>query len=161
MPRPCTVCTGKRRDEVNAGIKAGRSFEDIAADTRHPWTTIRDHAKRCVPKQVALAAAAAGIGDLVSGAGIAAEAVGLYGQVTEILAEARGAKDLPTALNGIGRALDCLILVGKLTGKLRPETQVNVLVTSPEWLAMRERIAVALEPHQLALEAVREAMRAE
>jgi hypothetical protein len=161
VPRPCTVCTGKKRDEVNAGIRAGTPLGRIAADTGVPETTLRRHSETCVPKTVALAAAAVGIGDLVSGAGIAAEAVGLYGQVTEILAEARGAKDLQTALNGIGRALDCLTLVGKLTGRLRPETQVNVLHASPDWLAMRERIADALEPYPDALDAVRRAFAGE
>jgi len=82
-----------------------------------------DHA----PKSVALASAAAGFSDLMSGAGIAGEVIGLYGQVGEILGEARGAKDLPTALAGIGKALDCLSLLGKLTGKLGPDATVNVV----------------------------------
>lgn len=125
--RPCTVCTGPKREEVNAAIAAGKSIKSIAANSGHPRTTIRNHAETCVPKAVALAAGAAGLGDLLSGAGIAGEVVSLYGQASEILAETRKAKDLPTALAGIGKALDCLSLLGKLTGKLGPDATVNVV----------------------------------
>lgn len=161
MARPCTICTGGKRAEVDSALSSGVPILTIAGNTGHPRTTIKNHADKCVPKSVALAVGAAGLGDLLSGAGIAGEVVSLYGQASEILAETRKAKDLPTALAGIGKALDCLSLLGKLTGKLRPETQVNVLVTSPDWLAMRERIADALEPYPLALEAVKEAMSGE
>lgn len=164
MARPCTICKGKwkdRRESVDSGLKAGAPIGGIAADTGVPETTVRRHAETCVPKAVALAVGAVGLSDLISGAGIAGEVVGLYGQVGEILAEAKTAKDLPTALAGIGKALDCLTLLGKLTGKLRPDTQVNVLVTSQEWLALRGRIVKALAAHPEARRDVLEAMSGE
>jgi hypothetical protein len=121
---------------------------------------LQRHMAKHAVKTMNLAAQAVGGRDLASGLGLNEEARELYIETREILAETRVAKDLPTALAGIGRALDCLTLLGKLTGKLRPESQVNVLVTSPDWLAMRERIATALEPYPDALEAVREAFGA-
>lgn len=127
MARPCTICTGTKRAEVDAALTGGEATGRLAARTGIPQTTIRRHAESCVPKAVALAAGAAGLGDLLSGAGIAGEVVSLYGQASEILAETRKAKDLPTALAGIGKALDCLSLLGKLTGKLGPDATVNVV----------------------------------
>jgi transposase-like protein len=52
--------------------------------------------------------------------------------------------------------------IGKARGEFRPDpaAQVNVLVASGEWLALRDRILGALEAHPAALEAVQEALRA-
>lgn len=127
MARPCTICTGKKRAAIDEALAAGTPTLAIAANTGVPETTVRRHGDRCVPKMVRLASAAAGIEDLITGAGIAGEVIGLYGQVGEILGEARKARDLPTALAGIGKALDCLSLLGKLTGKLGPDATVNVV----------------------------------
>lgn len=63
-------------------------------------------------------------------------------------------KDLAVAIKPIAE------LLGKTRGEIRPD-QVNVLVASPDWLALRERIIGALEAHPAALAAVQEAMYAE
>lgn len=108
---------------------------------------------------MALAAEAVASRDLAAGLGLNEEARELYLEARSILAEARESKKLREALDGIGRALSCLELLGKLTGKLKPEagTQINILV-NPEWIALEERIGLALKPHPEALAAVREAI---
>ena len=63
-------------------------------------------------------------------------------------------KDLAATIKPIAE------LLGKTRGEIRPE-QVNVLHASPDWLAMRERIADALEPYPDALETVRRAFSGE
>jgi len=158
--RPCTVCTGPKKDEVNAAIAAGKSIKSIAATSGHPRTTVRNHAESCVPRSLALAAGAAGLDDLAAGIGLGHAAVDLQRRTLAVLTKAETTEQLPVALDAIRTARLNLELLGKLTGKLRPDTQVNVLVTSPDWLAMRERIAIALEPYPEALAAVREAFGA-
>jgi len=107
------------------------------------------------------AAFAVGTRDLAAGIGLNEEAVDLQARTLAILATAEKAKQLPVALMAIREARGNLELLGKFTGKLRPETQVNVLVASPEWLALRERLADALEPYPDALAAVQEAIGGE
>jgi hypothetical protein len=118
---------------------------------------MNDHA----PKALALVEAALGRRELASGIGLGEEVADLRFEALDILRSAKEAKDLRTALDAIRTALSCLETIGKLTGKLRPDTQVNVLVTSTEWLAMRERIVAALAPFPEAATAVQEALSGE
>lgn len=159
--RPCTVCAHPDLGEINSALARGGKYLTLSRRFGVSRDALRNHGSQHIPKAMALAAEALGSRDLAAGLGLNDEARELYIEARSILAEARAAKKLREALDGIGRALNCLELLGKLTGKLRPETQVNVLVTSPDWLAMRERIADALEPYPLALEAVKEAMSGE
>ena len=69
-------------------------------------------------------------------------------------------------MGAIREARGNLELLGKLTGELRergiqpaPQNTVNVLVTSPEWLKIRNVIARALQPFPEARAAVVEALR--
>lgn len=156
MARPCTVCTGKRRAEVDAALGAGTPMLRIARNTGHPRATIERHAEKCVPRAVELATSVVGLADLISGAGLATEAASIYTETRKILTEAKGARDLRTALDAIGRALDGLSLLGKLTGRLKPETSVNVavLLADPAWQQTQAAIVDALRPFPGAREAV-------
>lgn len=159
--RPCTVCTHPDLNEINAALARGGKFLPLADRYGLSRGALRNHANEHIPKVMAMAAEAIGGRDLAAGLGLNEEARELYIETRSILADARAAKDLPTALAGIGRALSCLELLGKLTGKLKPDTQVNVLVTSQEWLTMRERLLDALEPFPEAGDAVRRALAGE
>ncbi len=50
-------------------------------------------------------------------------------------------------------------LMAKLRGEL--ETTINVLVTSPKWVVLRDRILAALVPHPRAMTAVLAALEEE
>lgn len=105
------------------------------------------------------AALAIGMRDLAAGLGLNEEVIDLQARTLAILTRAeKQAKTHTRALLAIREARANLELLGKFTGKLRPDSQVNVLVTSPDWLAMRERIAAALSPYPEAREAVLKAM---
>ena len=112
---------------------------------------LASHATRSIER----AAAAVGMRDLAAGIGLTEDAADLQDRTLAILTRAeKQAKTHTRALLAIREARANLELLGKFTGKLRPDTQVNVLVTSPDWLAMRERIATALGPYPEAREAV-------
>lgn len=105
------------------------------------------------------AAVAIGMRDLAAGLGLNEEVINLQERTLAILTRAeKQAKTHTRALLAIREARANLELLGKFTGKLRPDTQVNVLVTSPDWLAMRERIASALGPYPDARAAVMKAL---
>jgi hypothetical protein len=125
--RPCTVCTSKDRFEMERRAARGEPCGAIVTDYDVAERALQRHMAKHAVKTMNLAAQAVGGRDLASGLGLNEEARELYVETREILAETRVAKDLPTALAGIGRALDCLSLLGKLTGKLGPDATVNVV----------------------------------
>jgi hypothetical protein len=86
------------------------------------------------------------------------EVLKLKDQAVDILAEAQGAGDLKTALMGIREARGCLELMFKAEGRIAAQPMINILVL-PEWLALKDRIVVALRPYPEALRAVRDALR--
>ena len=160
MGRPCTVCESPALSEINTALARGGKYLTLSRRFGVSRDALRNHGSEHIPKAMALAAEAIGSRDLAAGLGLNDEARELYIEARSILAEARAAKKLREALDGIGRALNCLELLGKLTGKLKPETQVNVLVTSGEWLAFRDRLYATLERFPDALAAVDEEFRA-
>lgn len=146
--RPCTVCNHPKRREIELAAARGASARSISLDFGVTDQSLGRHMKAHASRAIEKAAAAAGIRDLASGLGLNEEMVSLQDRTLEILARAeKDSKTLSVAVGAIREARCNLELLGKLTGKLRPDTQVNVLVTSPDWLAMRERIASALEPY--------------
>jgi hypothetical protein len=75
-----------------------------------------------------------------------------------ILAAAKAEGKLGIALGAIGRAAECLAMIGKLTGELDERPHVQVLVTSAEWLELRGLIVAALRPYPEARAAVEAAL---
>jgi len=119
-----------------------------------------DHA----PKAMERAAQAVGGRDLAAGIGLNEEARDLYDRTLTILEKAEHAKkpSLPVALLAIREARGNLELLGKFTGKLKPDpaAQVNVFFASGEWLGFRDRLYATLERFPDALTAVEEEFRA-
>lgn len=160
--RPCTVCRHKDRREIEAAAATGKSTRSISMDFGVSEQSITRHLKGHAIRSMEKAAMASGARDLAAGLGLNEEVIDLQSRTLAILTKAEKSADtFGTALAAIREARGNLELLGKFTGKLRPESQVNVLVTSPDWLAMRERIAAALEPYPDALAAVREAIAGE
>jgi len=83
--------------------------------------------------------------------------------ITVVRGETKTADPRRLLLEAVATLKPVVELIGKATGQIRPDPAptVNVLVTSPDWLAMRERIATALVPYPEALAAVREAIAGE
>jgi hypothetical protein len=113
--------------------------------------SVSRHAKSHLPKTLAVAATAraeAQAGSLLERVRAAEE----HARRLAFRAEADG--DVRGAVAGLRVLLDALELLGKVAA----EAESN-LVESPEWLALRSRIADALEPFPEALAAVRAAVR--
>ena len=74
-------------------------------------------------------------------------------------AEIKHADPRELALKTAGQLQGQIELLAELLGELDERTQVNVLVASPEWLALRLAILRALEPYPQARLAVVEALK--
>lgn len=123
--------------------------------------SVRRHLADHAPRSMEKAALASGAKDLAAGLGLNEEVLDLQARTLAILTRAeKTAKTHSRALLAIREARANLELLGKFTGKLKPDTQVNVLVTSGEWLAFRDRLYATLERFPDALAAVDEEFRA-
>jgi hypothetical protein len=92
--------------------------------------------------------------EVARGDDLLAKVVTLEQDALRIATTAEAANDLRTALVGVRELTRIIELMAKLQGELDEKTTVNVLVTSPEWLALRDRIIAALAPHPQARTAV-------
>lgn len=158
MARACTICTHADRQEIDAALVAGENPEtQIAALFRVSADALARHRARHLPAKLAKA----------KGAEEAADADDLLAQVQDlrtralsILDTAEEAGNLKAALGAIREARESVRLLAELAGKLQQQRTVNIVLL-PEWVALRTRIARALEPFPDARVAVVEAIGAE
>jgi hypothetical protein len=175
----CTVCQHAQRGEIDEVLLDGTA-SIRSMGTRYavsPWSLMR-HAAAHMPALLADAheEGLRELADTLLGhvRGHLDRARELYDAAVEILEEQREVvdgkrrtKDAPVALAAIrtatlalGRESDLLELLGRVTGELRDDTRINVVVM-PEWVELRARIVAALAPYPEALEAVRAALAVE
>jgi hypothetical protein len=157
MARTCSVCAHPERESIDRALVSGESCSALAA--RYSTVgrmALQRHKDKHIPETLAMAQEAAEVAD----------ADGLLDQVKElqrrtlaILDRAEQANDLRTALSAIGQARGNLELLARLLGELQDQQNtVQVLVASPEWLALRSAIMTALTAHPEARQAVLEAI---
>jgi len=152
--RPCTVCRHKDRRDIESRAAKGDTARSIASDFAVSERSLQRHLAGHAIRSMEKAAVASGARDLAAGLGLNEEVADLQDRTLAILTKAeKTAKTHGRALAAIHEARLNLELLGKFTGKLKPETQVNVLVM-PEWVSLRDRVLDALEPYPEALAAV-------
>ncbi len=157
MPRVCTICAHTERTAIDKALVAGEGYRAIAERYGVSLSALHRHGAAHLPKHLAEAQAAADVAD----ADNLLEQMRQLQQITMgILGRSGLAGDNKIALQAIGEARRNLELMGKLLGELDDRPQVNILVTSPEWLAVRSRLLVALEPYLDARMAAAEALDA-
>jgi hypothetical protein len=145
MPRTCTICGHPQRSAIDEALVDGAaSLREIASLYAVSQSAVRRHKARHLPTALAQAQAAQ---EVAHGDNLLAQVRSLQARALAILERAEGAGELKTALLAIREARECLALLAKLLGQLDERAQVNILVASPEWLTLRARILVALEPY--------------
>ena len=155
MARTCTVCLHPRRPEVDAALLAGEPLRTIADQFGRSKTALLRHREHVVPA-LALAKQAAEVADADS---LLEKVRGLEADARRIAAAAEVAADLRTALAGVRELTRIVELLARLRGELGNEGSVTVnVIQSPEWAAVRERIARALEEFPEARRAVAAAL---
>ncbi len=142
--RKCSVCQHPDADEINARLIGGQPLRNIAEQFSVSLAALHRHKTQHLPAHLAKAQDAK---DVACADSLLAQVRTLQEKALGILDKAEGTGDLRGATAAIREARECLALLAKLTGELDERAQVNVLVLSPEWLALRARILVALEPY--------------
>ncbi|MBI3977165.1 MAG: hypothetical protein HY331_03160 [Chloroflexi bacterium] len=144
------------REAIDRQIVAQTAYRTVADRFNVSKTALIRH-KEHLPAQIVKAAEADDVRRAI-------DVVGQLRAINEasraILADARKAGDPDTALKAIDRILRQIELQAKLIGELDESPRLNVLVTTDEWLTLRSRILLALEPYAEARRAVAAALGA-
>ena len=154
MPRTCTVCRHRQRDEIDQDLVARQPFRDIAGHYGVSKSALVRHSDDHIPAALERAQEAT---EAAQADNLLAQAVDLRGRAIGILDTAVATNDLRIALGAIREARGCLELLGKLAGQLQDGPTVNILV-SAEWRGLQTAILKALEPHAAARLAVADAL---
>jgi hypothetical protein len=186
MPRPCGPCGSKVRNELDRRLLemeiSHESYRTISHDFGYSVDALKRHkAKHLVIdlseiKQVMEEARVEALEEVKAreleelkakaSKGMAARLdnaesyldklnVALH-EAADLLDKAKKANDLRAAGVFLGKLTDQLKIMAELAGKL-PAPQVNILI-DPEWVELRTRIVMALEPYPEAKLAVADAL---
>lgn len=121
----------------------------MIGDTGIGEASIRRHAEH-IPRTLALAAQAA---EETRADDLMERTRGLETDARRLLAKAEREGDFRAAIAAVRAALDVVELLHRVASERKAEA--GALLSSPEWFALRDRIADALEPFPEAMEAVR------
>lgn len=149
MPRKCTICEHPQRKRIERAFIAGYAYRRIAARHDVSATAVRRHVTHTA-RRLWRAQRMAEVAKAQDVADIAAEALV---EARGLLASAKRGSDRKAwaaAVQAIQRHVE---LLGKLEGRLK-DTQVVVVLDSPAWQRIEDRIFEALEPMPKARELV-------
>ena len=158
MPRPCSVCTHPERAAIDRALVGGEAPFALArrySSLSEP--ALRRHKGDHLPATLAQAHEA---GEVARADDLLGQVRGLQETTLGILKTAEEAGKLTVALGAIREARSNLELLAKLLGEIDDRPQVAILVTSPEWLALRARLVTALLPYPEARAAAAEVLSA-
>jgi len=133
---------------IDAAILAGEPMRRIAARTGVSESSLRRHASH-VPEAVALAARAEEATRADDLLGILRDGVRDAQRLRALAEDGGDLRGAIAALKTLADVVETLARVGE-----RLADRESNLATSPEWLALREKLADALEPYPDAREAV-------
>ena len=186
MARACSVCQDKRRNEIDKHLLdmdlSKESYRRISSHFGIHEASLRRHKKNCLivdlsdvkgameqarvealeeVKEKELEEIKARAGEAMAARLDNAESyldklnVALH-EAADLLDKAKKADDLRAAGVFLGKLTDQLKLMAELAGKL-PAPQINILI-DPEWVELRTKIVMALEPYPKARQAVADAL---
>ena len=154
MPRRCSICCHQCLEEINQSLIEGTALSEIAALFRVSDDALSRHKARHLPGTLVKAQNAKEIAradDLLD------QVRDLQARTLAVLDEAETSREHRTALSAVGQARANVELLAKLMGNLDDRPQVNISMSS-EWLELRAVIVSALEPHEVARDAVLRAL---
>lgn len=153
MPRKCTICIHEQREAIEADLLKGGSYRDVAKQWQVSYSALHRHSQTCIPRAVAAAKQQGESLSAAAGDDLLSKVAELESKAKNIGKQAEDKGDLKTALAAIRELTRIIELQARLAGEIKEQT-INVLVTSPDWLAMRTLIMQALEQHPTAKRAV-------
>ena len=157
MPgQKCSICTRDDAAEIAASIMVGAaSLRRIAAQFGTTDATLRRHRDHCMKGAVQ---AAVQERNLDAGESTLSQCRNLQAITSKVLSDVNG--DPALTLKAVAEARKNLELLSKLLGDLDERPVVNI-IKSPEWVAIRSRIIIAVDPIPGAREALLAALGGE
>lgn len=154
MPRVCSVCTHDEHHLINVALVSREPYRHISARYGVSTGALQRHAQEHIPTLLVQARDAvehSEADDLLE----ELRAIGKRLEHLSDLAEADG--DYRTAIGGMNVLLKRVDLLARVRQIIQEAPTVNLWL-SPEWVAVRSAIVVALEDYPEARAAVSEAL---
>jgi hypothetical protein len=133
----CTICSHPKATEINRALVKGVSVRDLALQYDVGHMSLHRHQKAGhIPASIAKTEEAK---QIAKGEDLLKWTKGILGKAVSYMNQAEAAGDLRTACSAIREARGCVELLGKVTGELGPNNQLNVQVNvpsmrdAPEW----------------------------
>ncbi len=143
MSRRCTICTHKKRAEIDQALVARQPFRAIARQHSVSKDALIRHHDDHLPAALVQAQEAT---EAAQADALLAQVVGLKDRAISILDTAEAEDDLKAAIAAIREARGCVELLAKLAGQLKDAPTIN-LILMPEWRELQAAILAALGPH--------------
>jgi hypothetical protein len=143
MARKCSVCAHPRAADVDRALVEGGAHAAIARSFNLGRDSVRRHLKNGHIADVVAAAVEAETA--ARGDGLLDRLRELEDRSRAILDKSERAGDLRSALGAVRELRSLIELWAKLIGELQPDG-ATVIVNDPEWVLLRGRILVALDP---------------
>lgn len=153
MGRACSICSHEDRQAIDEALVSGTGYRNLAERFSVSLAALSRHRN----EHVSAALQAVVVEREREAAGSLLDRVeSLIGRTEALLSSAEATGKVAQALGAVRELRALLELLGKASGELKPDGLVQVLnvQTSPEWLAIRQAVLLALAPHPEARVAV-------
>lgn len=125
MPRVCSICVHRRRDEIDSALLTGEPLRDIAGRVPVAKSALHRH-KGHLPATLVKARQAQ---EMARADGLAAELGTLASEARRLQAAAEAAGDLRTAIAALRELTRLIELRARVAGELK-DSQINILNVS-------------------------------
>jgi len=142
MPRKCSICTHKKRNEIERDILDSVPFRHIASQFGVSYRAVQRHKQNGHIEESLLKAH--GIRQIVHGEDLLGKILHLQEETLTVLEEAKESRNHKTVLDAVGKASGLIALQANLAGQLKEKQQVNIFV-NPSFIQMRTIILRELE----------------
>jgi hypothetical protein len=141
MPRICTVCNHKDKENIDILIIKGEPYRSIAKQFSLSDAAVYRHKSHLNGTLIK----AKGVKEMAQANNLMEQISSLQSRALNILSKTEEAEDWRAATGAIREVRSILELLGKIAGELNEGQTVNITV-SPEWIEVRAVILETLAP---------------
>jgi hypothetical protein len=144
MTRPCTICGHPDREQIDLELVHNTPRQAIMARYNVSYSALKRHKAHHLLPAVAMDPV---VQVTAASMDITGEMIRLYNQISTRLEQADQTNNWQAVRGLHAEARNDLELLAKLMGQLQTGITVNMLLVSPEWIRLRDKIVQALEPY--------------
>ena len=154
MSQRCKVCLHPERAAIDKAIIEGVTMRNIGAQYGMSEASVQRHKNSHLAKDLVIAQEAK---DITSADSLMSDLTSLKDRAERILATCEENGDLRTSLGAIKELRNCIELLLKVSGELKPSQTVNISI-HPEWLQLQTVIFQTLDEFPMAKSALIQAI---